>query len=83
MALMSSRGSRNGAGGLAGSLISAIAVPSATGGALRVVAATLMLFSISARARASRALAVRPPNTTAMIWRLLRRTEVTILKPES
>src|SRR5665213_1136392 len=59
------RGSCAGAGGDAGNLVSAMAVPSATGGAVRLVAAMLMLLSIRLRARASRALAVRPPNTTA------------------
>src|SRR5450759_349216 len=48
----------------------AVSQPSTIGGAVRLTAATLTLFSIKLTTRASRALAVRPPNTTATIWRL-------------
>src|SRR6202142_3563623 len=44
---------------------SAVSQPSTTGGAVRLTAAILMLLSIRLRTSASRALAVRPPNTTA------------------
>ena len=45
----------------------AVSHPSTTGGAVRLTAAILMLLSIRLRTRASRASAVRPPNTTATI----------------
>src|SRR5437762_3205614 len=45
----------------------AVSHPSTTGGAVRLTAAMLILLSIRLRTRASRASAVRPPNTTARI----------------
>src|SRR5262245_37682085 len=57
--------------------------PSTRGGAVRFTDAMLTLFSIRLRTRASRALAERPPKTTAIRWRLARRIEVTMLNPES
>src|SRR5262245_66571807 len=61
----------------------AVSHPSTIGGAVRLRDAILILLSIRLRARASRALAERPPKTTAMRWRLARRTDVTMLNPES
>src|SRR5262245_7594570 len=61
----------------------AVSTPSTTGGAVRLIEAMLMLFSIRLRTRASRASAERPPNTTATRWRLARRIDVTMLNPES
>ena len=62
---------------------SATSRPSTIGGAVRFSEAILMVLSIRLRARASRSEAVRPPNTTARIWRESRRIERTMLKPES
>src|SRR5262245_56025043 len=61
----------------------AVSTPSTTGGAVRLIEAMFMLFSIRLRTRASRASAERPPNTTATRWRLARRIDVTMLNPES
>src|SRR5215472_4535851 len=58
-------------------------VASATAVTVRCVDASAMCASISSRMRASRAPAELPPRTTATMCRLLRRTEVTRLKPDA
>ena len=62
---------------------SATSTPSATGGAVRLAEAILMLLSIRLVTLASRAEAVRPPNTTAMTRFPARAADVTMLKPEA
>src|SRR5690242_10306220 len=69
------------AAGLDGSLL--ICAMASSLGALRCSAATRMYLEIRSRMRASRQLAVRPPNTAATMWRPPRRTDVTRLKPEA